>query len=151
MLIPNGITSNTAINYELTGYINDINTEYTQVLTEFGANGSTTNIYEHGEQRNSATINGTKGYYTYDGRGWFRNAVNSVKRTASKAVNAVKRGVNTAKSWANTHIVQPVKSFISNTKQTVSNSYQKAKTTVKQKYNQAKQSYNNAKTWVNNK
>ena len=69
MLIPNGVTQNTAINYELTGYINDINTEYTQTLMEFGANGNTTNIYEYGAQRNSATINGTKGYYLYDGRG----------------------------------------------------------------------------------
>ena len=69
MLIPNGVTQNTAINYELTGYINDVNSEYTQVLTEFGANGNTTNIYEYGAQRNSATINGTKGYYLYDGRG----------------------------------------------------------------------------------
>ena len=69
MLIPNGVTQNTAINYELTGYINDINTEYTQNLMEFGANGNTTNIYEYGDGRNSATINGTKGYYLYDGRG----------------------------------------------------------------------------------
>ena len=69
MLIPNGVTKNTAINYELTGYINDINTEYTQTLMEFGANGNTTNIYEYGAQRNSASINGTKGYYLYDGRG----------------------------------------------------------------------------------
>ena len=69
MLIPNGVTNNTAINYELTGYINDINSEYTQVLTEFGANGNTTNVYEYGDGRNSATINGTKGYYLYDGRG----------------------------------------------------------------------------------
>ena len=69
MLIPNGVTNNTAINYELTGYINDVNSEYTQVLTEFGANGNTTNVYEYGAQRNSATINGTKGYYLYDGRG----------------------------------------------------------------------------------
>ena len=69
MLIPNGVTQNTAINYELTGYINDINTEYTQTLMEFGANGNTTNIYEYGDGRNSATINGTKGYYLYDGRG----------------------------------------------------------------------------------
>ena len=69
MLIPNGVTNNTAINYELTGYINDINTEYTQTLMEFGANGNTTNVYEYGDGRNSATINGTKGYYLYDGRG----------------------------------------------------------------------------------
>lgn len=69
MLIPNGVTNNTAINYELTGYINDINTRYTQTLMEFGANGNITNVYEYGAQRNSATINGSKGYYLYDGRG----------------------------------------------------------------------------------
>ena len=69
MLIPNGVTANTAINYELTGYINDINTEYTQTLMEFGASGNTTNIYEYGESREIATINGTKYSYMYDGRG----------------------------------------------------------------------------------
>lgn len=69
MLIPNGIDDKNAINYELTGYINDINTEYSQVLMEYGASQSVTNIYEYGAQRNSATINGTKGYYLYDGRG----------------------------------------------------------------------------------
>lgn len=36
---------------------------------EYGANQSITNIYEYGAQRNSATINGSKGYYLYDGRG----------------------------------------------------------------------------------
>lgn len=250
MLIPNGVTNNTAINYELTGYINDINTEYTQTLMEFGANGNTTNIYEYGDGRNSATINGTKGYYLYDGRGsvagltgnsggsmityrydaygnttksnntlnnpyqynaeytdsstglqylraryydssqgrfttkdtllgstdkpitrnlytycgnnplnitdpsghgWFKNAVNGVKKAANKVVNTVKSGYNTAKNWANTHIVQPVKSFVSNTKQATSNAYNKGKSYVQQKYNQAKQSYNNTKTWVSNK
>ena len=69
MLIPNDITQNTSINYELTGYINDINSQYTQVLMEYGANQSITNVYEYGAQRNSATINGSKGYYLYDGRG----------------------------------------------------------------------------------
>lgn len=69
MLIPNGVDAKNSINYELTGYINDINSEYTQVLMEYGANQSITNIYEYGDQRNSATINGQKGYYLYDGRG----------------------------------------------------------------------------------
>lgn len=104
----------------------------------------------------------TRNLYTYcgnnplnitdpSGHGWFKNAVNSVKRTANKVVNTVKRGYNTAKNWANTHIVQPVKSFISNTKQAASNAYNRGKSYVQQKYNQAKQSYNNAKTWVSNK
>lgn len=69
MLIPNGVNLFKACNYELTGYINDINAEYTQVLMEYGANQRITNVYEYGEQRNSATMNGTKGYYMYDGRG----------------------------------------------------------------------------------
>ncbi len=69
MLIPNGVSKNASINYELTGYINDVNTQYTQVLMEYGANQSITNVYEYGAQRNSATINGTKAYYMYDGRG----------------------------------------------------------------------------------
>lgn len=50
MLIPNDITQNTSINYELTGYINDINSQYTQVLMEYGANQSITNVYEYGAQ-----------------------------------------------------------------------------------------------------
>lgn len=69
MLIPNGVTQNSSINYELTGYINDINSQYTQVLMEYGANQNITNIYEYGDQRNSGTFNGKKGYYLYDGRG----------------------------------------------------------------------------------
>lgn len=217
---------------------------------EYGANQSVTNVYEYGEQKNSATINGMKAYYMYDGRGsvsnltgkngntvasysydafgnttasnpvinnpyqynaeytdsstglqylraryynsgtgsfitedtelgsiekpitrnlyiycgnnplnytdpsghnWFKNAVNSVKRTASNVVNTVKSGYNTAKNWANTHIVQPVKSFVSNTKTAVTNAYSKGKTYVTQKCNQVKQSYNNTKTWASNK
>ena len=73
MLIPNDISVCKAGCYELTGYINDINTEHTQVLMEYGANGRISNTYEYGEQRNSATINGVKGYYTYDGRGSVRS------------------------------------------------------------------------------
>lgn len=69
MLIPNGVTQNSSINYELTGYINDINSQYTQVLMEYGANQGITNVYEYGDQRNSGTFNGKKGYYLYDGRG----------------------------------------------------------------------------------
>ena len=250
MLIPNGVSCWNLNKYELTGYINDVNSEYTQTLMEYGANQSVTNVYEYGEQRNSATINGMKAYYMYDGRGsvsnltgkngntvasysydafgnttasnpvinnpyqynaeytdsstglqylraryynsgtgsfitedtelgsiekpitrnlyiycgnnplnytdpsghnWFKNAVNSVKRTASNVVNTVKSGYNTAKNWANTHIVQPVKSFVSNTKTAVTNAYSKGKTYVTQKCNQVQQSYNNAKNWVNNK
>lgn len=104
----------------------------------------------------------TRNLYTYcgnnplnitdpSGHGWWSNAVNSVKRTANKVVNTVKRGYNTAKNWANTHIVQPVKSFISNTKQAASNAYNRGKSYVQQKYNQAKQTYNRVSNYVSNK
>lgn len=37
LLVPNGITFGKAGMYELTGYINNINAEHTQVLMEFGS------------------------------------------------------------------------------------------------------------------
>lgn len=260
ILIPNNINANSSINYELTGYINDINTEHTQVLMEYGANQSITNVYEYGEQRNSATINESKGYYIYDGRGsvsslagnsggnmvsytydaygitsptantlnnpyqynaeytdsstglqylraryydsstgrfitkdtelgstqkpitrnlytyagnnplnitdpsghgWFKNAWNKVKKTASKVVSTVKKGYNTAKNWVSNHVVKPVKSFFGKAKTTVQRAYntgksyvQRAyntgKTYVQKKWNDTKRAYNTAKTWVGN-
>lgn len=38
LLVPNGITFGKVGMYELTGYINNINAEHTQVLMEFGSN-----------------------------------------------------------------------------------------------------------------
>lgn len=249
ILIPNNINANSSINYELTGYINDINTEHTQVLMEYGANQSITNVYEYGEQRNSATINGSKGYYIYDGRGsvsslagnsggnmvsytydaygitsptantlnnpyqynaeytdsstglqylraryydsstgrfitkdtelgstqkpitrnlytyagnnplnitdpsghgWFKNAWNKVKKTASKVVSTVKKGYNTAKNWVSNHVVKPVKSFFGKAKTTVQRAYNTGKTYVQKKWNDTKRAYNTTKTWVGN-
>ena len=49
LYVPNGI--NTAYleeNYVLTGYINDVNTEYTQVLAEYGKSGDYDSVYEYG-------------------------------------------------------------------------------------------------------
>ncbi len=74
LLIPNDISIWNASQYELTGYINDVNTEYTQVLMEFGSNGRWSNVYDYGVQRNSVNIkNGEKAYYLYDGRGSVAN------------------------------------------------------------------------------
>ena len=74
LLIPNDIGILKASQYELTGYINDVNTGYTQVLMEFGSNGRWSNVYDYGVQRNSVNIkNGEKAYYLYDGRGSVAN------------------------------------------------------------------------------
>ena len=83
MLIPNGINRLTAINYELTGYINDTNSEHTQVLMEFGANSDITNAYTYGINRNSASINGKENYYMYDGRGSVSQLTNSKGTTVA--------------------------------------------------------------------
>ncbi|MBQ8209156.1 MAG: LysM peptidoglycan-binding domain-containing protein [Clostridia bacterium] len=69
MLIPNGVDSCDFGDYDLTGYINNVNTEYTQVLMEYAANGKLTAAYEYGVFRESANINGEQFYYDYDGKG----------------------------------------------------------------------------------
>lgn len=69
MLIPNGVNSCDFGDYDLTGYINNVNTEYTQVLMEYAANGKLTAAYEYGVFRESAKINGEQFYYEYDGKG----------------------------------------------------------------------------------
>lgn len=69
ILIPNGIKKINYANYDLTGYINDINAEYTQVLMEYGTNEKITAAYEYGVFRESAEIDGNQYFYQYDGRG----------------------------------------------------------------------------------
>ena len=84
LLIPNGITLKTAFEYELTGYINNINTEHTQVLMEFGSNGRWSNVYDYGVNRNSGDIRSNqKLYYMYDGRGSVSNL------TSNSGINMV--------------------------------------------------------------
>ena len=84
LLIPNGITLKTAFEYELTGYINNINTEHTQVLMEFGSNGRWSNVYDYGINRNSGDIRSNqKLYYMYDGRGSVSNL------TSNSGINMV--------------------------------------------------------------
>ncbi|MFR8011660.1 MAG: RHS repeat-associated core domain-containing protein [Clostridia bacterium] len=70
LLMPNGVTLGEAGMYELTGYINNINAENTQVLMEFGSNGHFSNVYDYGVWRNSVDVKSArKTYYMYDGRG----------------------------------------------------------------------------------
>lgn len=70
MLIPNGVDKTVELsNYDLTGYINNINSEYTQVLMEYAANNKITAVYEYGVFREGAEIDGKDYFYEYDGRG----------------------------------------------------------------------------------
>ncbi len=99
LFIPNGISSCEYYNFDVTGYINDINTQYTQVLMEYGANEKVTAAYEYGVNRESAEINDRQYYYEYDGKG----SVTSVTSTLGTAVttysydaygNATQTGLN---------------------------------------------------------
>lgn len=64
-----GINAFNALSYELTGYVVDLTKEYSEVLLEYGSNGAVTNVYDYGNGRNSAIINGISYSYLYDGRG----------------------------------------------------------------------------------
>lgn len=59
LFVPNGIdTAYEEENYVLTGYINNINTQYTQVLVEYGTSGAYESVYEYGTQRTVCTRTG---------------------------------------------------------------------------------------------
>lgn len=76
LFIPNNVSSCDYGNFDVTGYINNINTAYTQVLMEYGANESVTAAYEYGVYRESAKIDNKQYYYEYDGRGSVVNLTN---------------------------------------------------------------------------
>jgi|GEM_PF-1697233 len=70
MLIPNGVRPIGYAGYELTGYINDTNRQYSQVLMEYGASQRIVNYYDYGAAgRNSVSGMQGKYFYDYDGRG----------------------------------------------------------------------------------
>ncbi len=78
MLIPNNVDCSLELSqYDFTGYINNINSEYTQVLMEFGANNKICATYEYGVFRESAEIDGKDYFYEYDGRGSVSALANS--------------------------------------------------------------------------
>jgi RHS repeat-associated protein len=56
--------------YELTEYVNDINTKNAQVLMQRDGAGNLSTAYVYGNERLSAeSYNNLSGFYTYDGRG----------------------------------------------------------------------------------
>ena len=73
------INKTTRIDYELTYYINDVNTEHTQVLMEYGKRDELKNVYTYGNERIAAETlvqayspdedQYATDYYLYDGRG----------------------------------------------------------------------------------
>ena len=86
-------TDKNRVDYELTHYINDINTENTEVLMEYGKRNEVKNSYTYGIERISddviAKVNKsgkatyqTK-YYLYDGRGSVSDVINSSSSVAA--------------------------------------------------------------------
>ena len=76
MLLPTGANKINIESFDLTGYINDVNQQYTQVLMEYGKNGKYNSIYSYGLQRLGADYSGAQTVYLYDGRGSMVNETN---------------------------------------------------------------------------
>lgn len=85
VVIPAKPSEKERVDYELTYYVNDINTENTQVLMEYGKRDQLKNVYTYGIERISVetiadTVNPQTDeietdYYLYDGRGSVANVV----------------------------------------------------------------------------
>ena len=103
LFVPNGIdTAYEEENYVLTGYINNINTQYTQVLVEYGTSGAYESVYEYGTQRTSMYQNGQVYSYEYDGRGSVSELVNAIGDTQIKySYGAYGETVSTVIGWNN--------------------------------------------------
>lgn len=67
----------TRTEYELTYYVNNVNTNNTQVLMEYDENGTLKNSYTYGNERISIDSEEEKDYYLYDGRGSVSQVVNA--------------------------------------------------------------------------
>ncbi len=76
MLLPTGANKTNIESFDLTGYINNVNQQYTQVLMEYGKNGKYNSIYSYGLQRLGADYSGAQTVYLYDGRGSMVNETN---------------------------------------------------------------------------
>lgn len=104
LFIPNGVSKINYGSYDVTGYINDVNTAYTQVLMEYGANEKVTAAYEYGVFRESAKIDGDQYYYEYDGRGSVAVLTNSKGKSVTAYDydaygNATYKGKNVANPY----------------------------------------------------
>lgn len=85
IVIPENPTETERVDYELTYYVNNVNTENTQVLMEYGKRDELKSVYTYGIERISVetiaeTVNTQAdeietGYYLYDGRGSVANVV----------------------------------------------------------------------------
>ncbi len=79
VVIPENPDEKTRVDYELTYYVNNVNTENTQVLMEYGKRNELKNVYTYGNERiavdtiadtyNTESDDYEKDYYLYDGRG----------------------------------------------------------------------------------
>ena len=67
----------TRTEYELTYYVNNVNTNNAQVLMEYDENGTLKNSYTYGNERISIDSEEEKDYYLYDGRGSVSQLVNA--------------------------------------------------------------------------
>jgi len=77
VFIPESNTSTTRKDYELTFYVNDINTAYTRTLVEYDANGQMTNTFEYGDTLLARETTHGRESYLYDGRGSVANITDS--------------------------------------------------------------------------
>ena len=85
VVIPENPSQTQRIDYELTYYVNNVNTENTQVLMEYGRRDELKNVYTYGNERisvdtiadtfNAVTDDIQTDYYLYDGRGSVANVV----------------------------------------------------------------------------
>ena len=80
VIIPSVSGEVTRVDYELTYYVNNINTANAQVLMTYGSNDSIESIYTYGNERLTEDVisSGVENEYVYDGRG-------SVVQTMSNA------------------------------------------------------------------
>lgn len=78
IVIPEEPGEQERVDYELTYYVNHVNTENTQVLMEYGKRDELKNVYTYGIERISTETDELKtDYYLYDGRGSVANVVSA--------------------------------------------------------------------------
>lgn len=77
IVLPDSPGDTIQVDYELTYYVNDINTENTEVLMEYGKRGEVKSVYTYGNERISVEDIYEEDYYLYDGRGSVSQVINS--------------------------------------------------------------------------